>query len=139
MKLIRTLSVMVVLLGFATAGHADPESSEAKMKVAKGDIAATLEANERKVNDAIKKKDTAAAMALIDAAGWMADPSGIHPTSAMPEMMKDWDVRSYTIEDYKAMMIDKDAYVATYVWRADASYKGQVLPQMPVYCSTVWV
>jgi hypothetical protein len=129
---------MLMLVG-ASFAVADEKMESKPMKAAKGDVAATLEANERAICDAFKSKDAAAAMSLMDKEGVGADMNGFMPVSMIPDMMKDYELRSYTMRDFKATMINKDAYLATYTMNSDASYKGQPMPPLPTYVSTVWV
>ena len=137
------LSLMALTLALS-AGFAHADSDAAKdaakdMKKAKStDITATLEAKERDINEAIKAKDSAKMMTMIDSDGWMADGMGFNPVSAIPEMLKDMELRSYTMDGVKSMKIDKDAYILTYTWKGDATMKGQLMPAAPYYCSTVW-
>lgn len=144
MKVIRALSVVSVALAFAVPFvHADTKADkEAKEAVAKADkkmdITATLEAKERQILDSFKSKDSAAFLNLIDPNGWYVDPNGIQPASSGVDMMKQVEMKSYTIESYKTYMIDKDAYVATFVWNGDATFNGGPYPSGPWYCSTTW-
>ena len=66
------------------------------------------------------------------------DAMGFAPVSAAPDMMKDYELRSYTLENFKTIMVSKDVYLLTYTAHADASYKGQAMPQVPSYVSTLF-
>ena len=143
MKLIRALYVLAILLviGVGSARADDTMTSAEKKPAAasKGmDMTATLEAKERAMQEAFKAKDVQAMMSNIDPNGWMADPSGFSPCSKLPDMIKGTDVKSYTLDGFKAQMVDKDCYIATYTWSGDASMNGQPYPAGPYYCSTVW-
>ena len=41
----------------------------------------------------------------------------------MRDMIKQIEVRSYTMGDFKTQMIDRDAYITRYVWKGDASFE----------------
>jgi hypothetical protein len=136
MKRIRSVSVFAALLMMVVGlAHAEDKKAPAPKG---GDIAAKLEANERMINDAVKGKDAKMFMDMVDKDGWSADMTGFQPVSAMPEMIKDIDVKSYTIDNVKVLMIDRDAYIVTYNWTGEAMYKGQPYPPGPFYCATVW-
>jgi hypothetical protein len=136
MKLLRVLSVLM-LASTLCAGvvHAADKADKAAKS---NDVTARLEANDRKILEAIKAKDLKTFMDMVDPNGMSADAMGFMPTSGMGDMMKDMDMRSYTIDGYKTIMIDHDAYISTFTWTGDASYKGQAMPNGPYYCSTVW-
>ena len=97
-----------------------------------------LQGYEIKINEGFKEKDPAPLMAYAEPNAWSADATGFSPVSAAPTMMKDIDIQSYTIEDYRAWQVNDDTIVSTYVWKGTGSYKGQAFPNAPCYCSTVW-
>jgi len=134
MKLNRFLIGFSLLLMVAAAGAAFAKDKDKDMV----ELAATLKGKEMAINDAFKARDTAKMNMYIDANAMMADNSGFMSLGQMLDLMKDVDVKGYTIDNYKLMMIDKDAYVATYSWSTDATYKGQPYPAGPYYASTVW-
>ena len=136
MKLIRSLPALMMLLTLcAGVVHAADKADKAAKS---GDVAAKLEENERKVQEAFKAKDAKTFMDMVDSDGWAADMTGFMPVSGVPDMMKDMELKSYTMEGFKALMIDHDAYVVTYTWKCEGSMKGQAMPAGPYYCSTVW-
>lgn len=136
----RTLKFFALgLLLALTATAAFAKGNAAGDKKDAGDVTATLEAKERQMQEWIKNKDAASFLAVLDKGAWMADPSGFNEAaSTVPELMKMIEMKSYTIENYKTMTIDKDACVATYVFKGDATMGGQPYPPGPWYCSTVW-
>ena len=139
MKTIRVLITLALMALAASTLQADTKADkEMKEKMAKPDISATLEAKERMIQEAFKNRDIAGFNAQVDANGWAIDPSGIMAVSSVPEMMKQVEIRSYTIEGYKTMMIDPNVYVSTYTYNGDATMAGQPFPNGPWYCSTVW-
>ena len=131
MKLLRILTALAALLALATGfAHAKGDKG--------GDVSATLEAKEKSINDAFKNHDDKGFMALVDPTGWSVDPMGVSAVSGAVEMMKQVEIKSYTLTGYKTFMVDKDCYVSTYTWNGDATFKGQPYPAGPWYCSTVW-
>ena len=131
MRLVRTLTMLAALV---TLGNGAAQAKGDKSS----DIPAALEAKEKMINEAFKNRDEKGFMALVDANGWSVDPMGVSPVSGAVEMMKQADIKSYTMTGYKTMMVDKECYVATYTWNGDATFKGQPYPAGPWYCSTVW-
>ncbi len=139
MKRLTTLFALAALLAFTGVGHAEGKSDPDTKKATKGgDLSATLEAKERRIQESVKKKDIEGFMSMVDPDGWSADANGFMPVSSMREMIKEIEIRSYSMEDFKTQMIDRDAYIARYTWKGDASFKGQPYPAGPYYCSTVW-
>lgn len=130
----------MLVMGVALAAADDKPAKEAKEARAKGgDISATLEANEKAILETIKNKDATGFMALVDKDGMSADMNGFMKADGVPAMMKDFDMRSYDMKDPHAMMVSKDAYLFTYTMTMDGSYKGQAVPPLPTYVSTLYV
>lgn len=130
----------MLVTGVALATADDKPAKEMKEAKAKaGDVSATLEANERAILETLKSKDSNAFLALVDKDGMSADMTGFMKAADMPAMIKDIDMRSYDMEDVHTMMVDKDAYLLTYTITMDCSYKGQAMPALPTYASTLYV
>ncbi len=127
-----------LILALALAGPPPARADEAKPKSKLNDVSATLEAKERQTQDAFKNKDKIAFMTWIDSNAWAVDPTGLSPVSKASEMMNQMEVRSYTLDQFKTIMVDHDTYVATYEFHCDATMGGQPYPPGPWYCSTVW-
>ena len=140
MKRLLTLFALATLLALTTGvGHAkDVAATGGKMASKGADVSAALEAKERQMQEAFKNKDVQLFMSMTDPDGWSADPNGFQPVSSVGEMIKQCEVRSYSMEDFKTQMIDRDAYITRYVWKGDATFNGQPYPAGPWYCSTVW-
>ncbi len=101
------------------------------------DLTSTLQGYETEINQALKNKDISAFNAHVDPNALSVDETGFTPTSQFATMIKDLECSSFTIENYQVHMIDKDAAVATYVWRGTVTFKGQAGPPV-TYCCTVW-
>jgi len=137
--LLALMLVSAVALARAADEKAPAEKTEkAKSEAKGGDVASKLEATEHQAWEAFKNKDSNAFMSVMDKDGWMVDASGFTPASGTADMMKDYEVRSYTIENTKAIPVSKDVYLFTYTAHGDASYKGQQMPNAPMYCTTVY-
>jgi hypothetical protein len=132
------MSALALLCAAAVAHGAGMADQKGMMGGMSGDMKTVLQGYEMKVCQAFKDKDSAAFLSYVDPNGWSADAMGFTPVSQVPSMMKDYEVTSFSIDDFKVQMIDADAYVATYVWKGTGSYKGEAFPAVPVYCSTVW-
>ncbi len=142
MKFVRTLSLLALLVTMCTplarAEDAAMKKPEMKMDKMAGGIPMMLEANERKVQDSFKTKDMTTFNSLVAADAWMIDPTGINPVTMVPDMMKMMEVKSFTMDNFKTKMIDKDAYITYYTSTSDAMMNGQPYPAGPWFCSTVW-
>jgi hypothetical protein len=127
--LVSAVAVSIVFAG----GYGD----KAMTGSTKGDMTSSLQVLEVKINDAFKNRDTKTFLSIVDADGWSVDATGFTPVKDVAGMFNDIEVKNYSIEGYRAMMIDPNVYVATYTWRGQVSYKGQPFPPT-AYCSTVW-
>ncbi len=140
MRLARYVVATLALISLASASLAQKEAPKAASSAGTGanDMTATLQALEIKVNDAIKNRDTKTFLSLVDPNGWLVDEMGFTPVSQLVGIIKDMTVKSYSIEGYKATMIDKNTYLTTFTWKGDETYKGEAGPPL-TYCSSIWV
>lgn len=132
MKATRLIALVVFLLALCAV----PAAMAGKDKGS--DLSAQLEAKERAVNDAFKSKDLTAFNKMVDKDAWAIDAMGMHSMSQVADMIKDYDVKSYAIADFKVTELGKDVYLCTYTFTGEATYKGQAMPPVPSYCSSVW-
>jgi hypothetical protein len=137
MRLLLVLVVMTILIGCGAPAYA--QGTPGVVASGENELQAKLESYETKIDQAIKDKDTTAFMSYVDPNAISTDNTGFTPASALPAMIKDLDLQSFSIEEYKIMPIDQQTYIATYVWNGKGSYKGEPMPPVPSYCSTVWV
>ncbi|HEY2956457.1 MAG TPA: nuclear transport factor 2 family protein [Candidatus Eisenbacteria bacterium] len=98
-----------------------------------------LEAIERKVWDAIKSRDVKTAMEAMAEDSWSVDMSGFSSAQQFGQMMQDYTVESYSLQDLKLIRLDKDAAILAYTSTANATYKGEPIPSGPYYCSSIYV
>jgi hypothetical protein len=142
----RILSVIGLVSMLACAGavvaHAADEKAATSGSPAMAKNAALkdkLEALERKVWDAFKAQDLAAAKQVISPEASSIDMSGFATFAQFEPMMKDYAVDSYTLSDFNLLVLDKDAAVLTFSATQNAKYKGEPIPSGPYYCSTTYV
>jgi hypothetical protein len=136
-----TLGLLLLTGGLAAAQDVnEPESANAPGRSAMAEFSAidkALIANERKISDAIMKKDKTAFAALVAADGWMVDGSGAMKTSALTAAFDQLVIKNYTISDEKVSWVDPNTAILTYKWLGTGTYGGQPMPGT-VYASTVW-
>lgn len=129
-----------LILSITSAALADTGKgpSTAQPAISKSDLTAVLEAHERNIWAALKKKDVDAMASLVEPGAWAIDPSGISSVDDFIKMMADYEVRSYEMQNVQSKMLTKDVYVLTFQTTVDASFKGQPMPNGPWYCSTIY-
>ena len=98
-----------------------------------------LEAIERKVRDAFKSRDVKTATEAMAEDSWSVDMSGLFSTQQLGQMMQDYTVESYSLQDFKLIRFGKDAAILAYTVTANGMYKDQPIPSGPYYCSSTYV
>lgn len=96
-----------------------------------------LIANERKVADALMKKDRTTLSSLMSADGWSGDASGFMKTSEFLGALDQLAIKSYKISDEKVVWVDPNTAIVTYKWTGAGTFAGQPFPST-VFASTVW-
>ena len=128
------LAAMVLALpavaGAQTGGaKADPAVEKALMDL------------ERKLNDAVAKRDVTTFTTLVTADAWSVDPMGMSPVAEFVKMLKDpkvdISIKSHELTDMKVIQLDANAAVVTYKWTGTGTWMGEPLPS-PTLSSTVW-
>jgi hypothetical protein len=136
-----TLGLLFLTAGAAAAQEVnEPESANAPARTAVADHSAldkALIANERKISDAIMKKDKTAFASLVAADGWMVDGTGVMKTSELTTAFDQLVIKNYTISNEKVSWVDPNTAIVTYKWLGTGSFGGQPMPGT-VYASTVW-
>jgi len=102
----------------------------------------TIIANERAVNDAFAKGDSAAFKALVAADGWAVDSvTGRAPVADMLKdfagLTKELKITSWDITESKIVWVDATTAIHSYKWTAKGTDHGKPLVS-PVWASTVW-
>jgi len=102
----------------------------------------TIIANERAVNDAFAKGDSAAFKALVAADGWAVD--SVIGRAPVADMLKDFagltkelKITSWDITESKIVWVDATTAINSYKWTAKGTDHGKPLVS-PVWASTVW-
>jgi len=102
----------------------------------------TIIANERAVNDAFAKGDSAAFKALVAADGWAVD--SVIGRAPVADMLKDFagltkelKIASWDITESKIVWVDATTAIHSYKWTAKGTDHGKPLVS-PVWASTVW-
>ena len=98
-----------------------------------------LVAMENKVFEAFKNKDAQGFKSMIAKNCWMIDPSGMSDVDQSVAMMADYDIKSFSMENYKLVRLSQNVAALTYTAHVTASYKGQDMPPNPSYVATVYV
>lgn len=126
------MSLMALLLLAPTLVQA------AKTPEAKADLQATLEASERRAFDAFMKHDSTAFFKAMDMNALGVDPTGVMQAASIVATMKDYAITNYTLSDFHLMSLDSDVAAIIYTARVTGTYKGQPMPDVPVYVTTVY-
>lgn len=110
-----------------------------KPRMSKAQLLRKLSANETKLWEAWKNKDSKPFQMWLAPNGVMVGDQGVGTKADVVKMMASMpcDVKSYTLSDWSVAMIDADAAVLTYKASADGTCAGQPIPT--VWASSVWV
>ena len=145
MKRYLPLAALLVLafasFGFAqTQATASPSPSpKPKPAMSKAALLKKLSANETKLWEAWKNKDSKPFQAWLVADGVMIGDQGIGKKSDVVQMMASapCEIKSFTLSDWKLSMANADAAMLTYKGTADGTCAGQAIPT--VWASSLWV
>src|SRR5262245_24611848 len=119
-------SLLVVLLGSAA-----PKDDAA--------LAETLVKQEKKLIDALQKKDTATLKSMfVDESMAITAYGGRITGEEQLKVLADLELTSYTLTNAKVVAITKDVAILSYVFRMKGKFKGKELPGQPVYATSVW-
>ena len=144
-------AVAIVALGVAmstVAFGADTKAATGSGKMMKPSVTAAMSdsalqeklvAIENKVFEAFKNKDGEGFKNMIAKDCWMIDPSGMSDVDQSVAMMADYDIKSFSMENYKLVRLSQNVAALTYTAHVTASYKGQDMPPNPSYVATVYV
>jgi hypothetical protein len=140
----KTLFAVTMLCMIIAGGLALADTPAAKSKAAKGTMTDAalqekLVALERKVWEAFKSQDFAAAKEVMAEDALSADINGYATTAQFEPMMKDYTIDQYDLQEWKILRLGKDAAVLAYTTTVSAKYKGETVPAGPYYCSSVYL
>ena len=122
------LTILVALTMTVTVAHAQTD---------KAAIEKQLIANERALNGAFAKGDTATFFGLIDKTGVGVDNMGVTKISDLEKIIPQAKIASWNIDDTHVVWVDADTAVVYYRWTGSGTVMGQPVPS-PVYASSVW-
>ena len=134
---IRRLSLCalcLVVLPFSAAIAAD----EGKDTKKNAEIQALLEVSEHKAWDAYKAKDASAFKPIWDVGYTGIEPSGILTLEQTLTAMKDYDIKDYTLSDFRMNVVDGDVVLLTYRATINGTYKGAPMPATPIIATTLY-
>jgi hypothetical protein len=134
------LVFIFAIVGAAQTPTASPSPApKAKPRMTKAQLLRKLSANEMKLWEAWKNKDSKPFQMWLDAKGVMIGDQGIGTKGDVVKMMASnpCEVTSYTLSDWNVAMIDADAAVLTYKGAASGTCGGQPIPT--VWASSVWI
>lgn len=140
--IVLALSLLALTGGAAAAQDVNelvpaPEYVAPEQALERSALDKALIANERKIADALMKKDKAAFTALVPGDSWTLDGNGLMKASEIAATLDQLVINSYTISDEKVSWVDANTAVLTYKWTGAGSFAGQPFPST-VWASTVW-
>ena len=140
-KVVWTLAMLALTCGIAQAQDVNElvpaPAYQGAATPALSALDKALIANERKIADALMKKDRATLSALMSSEGWSGDASGFMKTSEFLGGLDQLAIKSYKISDEKVAWVDANTAIVTYTWTGSGTFAGQPFPST-VYASTVW-
>ena len=86
---------------------------------------AAIEAKEKTAWQTFKDKDAAGFQKVVDKDFKGVYNEGVSDMAKELSDMKKWDMKSFTISDYKAFSDEKDVIVTTYVVKVEGTYDGK--------------
>ena len=140
-KVVWTLGILALTSGMAAAQDVNelvpPPEYQATMAPERSALDKALIANERKIGDALMKKDKDAFSALVALDGWSIDGNGFMKMSEFAGALDQLVLKSYTISEEKVSWVDPNTAVVAYKWTGSGTFAGQPFPST-VWASTVW-
>jgi len=86
---------------------------------------AAIEAKEKAAWQAFKDKDAAGFQKVVDKDFMGVYAEGISDMAKELSDMKKWDMKSFTISDYKSFSDEKDVIVTSYTVKIEGTYDGK--------------
>src|SRR5262249_44354421 len=108
-----------------------------KPKMSKAAMLKKLSAMETKLWEAWKNKDVKPFNAWLASDSVMVGDMGLGSKKDIAEEIKQCDVKSYKLSDWKLSMLNSGAALLTYKGSAEGTCGGQAIPT--VWASSVWV
>ena len=143
----KKLLVLISLLGLGAACTTEPTSNsnmtsntnKGEMKSTAAPSEAEIEAKEKAAWDAFKQKDEAGFKKSLATDYYGVTASGVSDTAASITGMKDTELSSFTLANWKMTTIDKDAVLLTYTATVKGTYKGKSVPEGPYYEASAYI
>ena len=123
----RTVAMMAGVLLCATVAWS--QSNEAAEK--------QLIANERRINEAVNRKDLRTFHAMVDPAGIGVDGVGFTRVSDMDKMFQLMNITESRIDQERVIWLSPDVAVVAYRWTGKGTYQRMPVPS-PTYASTIY-
>jgi hypothetical protein len=98
-----------------------------------------ITAQEKKIWDAIKNKDSASFAAMLADDFVYVSSDGVHDKAGTVDGIKELQITDLTLSDWKVLMLDKDAAVVTYTVNMKGTSGGEPFPSTPMRASSAWV
>jgi len=102
-----------------------------------GPDTAAMEAKEKQAWQAFKDKDAAGFQKVVDKDVRAVYDVGIMNMQGELDAMKKWDMKSFTISDFKTFSDEKDVVVATYTCKVEGTVDGKDVSGT-YNCGSVW-
>src|SRR6185436_1861695 len=124
--------LVLVLAGLSLAQEATPSPApkpKPKPRLSQAVLLRVLSANETKLWEAWKNKNSRQFQLSLASDGVMVGDTGVSSKKDVVAMMASMpcDVKSYTLSDWKLAMVDADAAVLTYKGAADGTCMGTAI------------
>jgi hypothetical protein len=103
-----------------------------------GPTQADLEAKERQVWDAIKAKKWDDLGGMLGDDFVIVQEDGPHTKAQMLDSIKKYDLKEYTLSDFKLIKVDADLAVINYSATEKSTYDGKDSSGKPAYASSAW-
>jgi hypothetical protein len=103
-------------------------------------IGAVVIDNEKTFWEKRKGKDVKAIEKYLSEEALSFDEDGtINTKTTLLNGMPDFQLADYSLEHFKAIVLDKDTAIVVYKATQSGTYKGTPLPSYPLNCSTTWI
>jgi Ni/Co efflux regulator RcnB len=131
-RILTLIALAVLAIPMALAA----ETAAKKEKNA--ELEAKLETAERKAWDAFKAKDSAAFSPIWELGYTGVDAGGVMNLEQTLTMMKDYDIKDYTLSDFRLIAVDADVVLLMYKVTVNGTYKGQPMPAGAIVATSVY-
>ncbi|MBI2833178.1 MAG: nuclear transport factor 2 family protein [Acidobacteria bacterium] len=136
-------SIMAMLFSATMAAAQTPAASGETARTPRASsvpaaVEQRLVALEKQAWEAFKAKDAAAFKKVLSADAISIDASGMATTEQLTQVMKDYDLTEFSLTDFKVTRLGGRLMLLTYAARVKATYKGEAMPDKPIYSSSIY-